>query len=77
MGSFDYTHQFKNEGQISASLLYEYTLLGGPTTNRNLGFPNTGIVFQDEFNTNDNPLNGFRFQTDYVFPDFKIGKREF
>nr|WP_299071065.1 outer membrane beta-barrel protein [uncultured Allomuricauda sp.] len=76
LGSFDYTHQFKNEGQISASLLYEYTLLGGPTTNRNLGFPNTGIVLQDEFNTNENPLNGFRFQTDYVFPDFKIGKLE-
>lgn len=76
LGSLDYTHQFRNEGQISASLLYEYTFLGGPTTNRNLGFPDTSIIFQDEFNTNDNPLNGFRFQTDYVFAPMPIGQFE-
>ena len=37
LGSFDYGHQFDNGSKISTSLLYEYTLLGGPTTNRNLG----------------------------------------
>ncbi|MEQ8809032.1 MAG: TonB-dependent receptor plug domain-containing protein [Imperialibacter sp.] len=37
LGSFDYSHQFDNSSLLSASVLYEYTLLGGPTTNRNLG----------------------------------------
>lgn len=40
-------------------------MLGGPTTNRNLGYPNTDLVYQDEYNTNDNPLHGIRWQLDY------------
>ncbi|WP_235940986.1 outer membrane beta-barrel family protein [Cyclobacterium roseum] len=65
LGSFDYSHTFENESRISSSFLYEYTMLGGPTTNRNLGFPNTDLVYQDEYNTNDNPLHGIRWQVDY------------
>ncbi|WP_226789104.1 TonB-dependent receptor [Polaribacter porphyrae] len=61
LGSFDYAHKFADESKLSASFLYEYTLLGGPTTNRNLGFPNTSEIIQDEFNTNDNPLFGTLF----------------
>jgi outer membrane receptor protein involved in Fe transport len=57
-------------------LLYEYTLLGGPTTNRNLGFPDTSQIIQDEYNTNDNPLYGTLFQLDYEFADFSFGKLE-
>ncbi len=76
LGSFDYTHLFKNNSRLTTSLLYEYTLLGGPTTNRNLGWPNTDIVYQDEFNTNDNPLHGIRFQADYVFQPFSFGTVE-
>lgn len=65
LGSFDYSHAFDNGSRISSSFLYEYTMLGGPTTNRNLGFPNTDLIYQDEYNTNDNPLHGLRWQVDY------------
>ncbi|MEM9143114.1 MAG: outer membrane beta-barrel protein, partial [Bacteroidota bacterium] len=76
LGSLDYAHTFLDNSTLSASVLYEWTLLGGPTTNRNLGFPDTDIVFQDEFNTNDNPLNGFRFQLDYSWRPFAWGVLE-
>jgi iron complex outermembrane receptor protein len=76
LGSFDYGHTFINSSKLSASLLYEYTLLGGPTTNRNLGFPNTTTILQDEFNTNDNPLYGIRFSLDYEWKPFSFGTLE-
>ncbi|WP_439130682.1 TonB-dependent receptor domain-containing protein [Polaribacter sp.] len=76
LGSFDYTHKFADKSKLSASLLYEYTLLGGPTTNRNLGFPDTTQIIQDEFNTNDNPLFGTLFRVDYEFANFSFGKLE-
>ncbi|SEI86978.1 Outer membrane receptor proteins, mostly Fe transport [Cyclobacterium xiamenense] len=65
LGSFDYSHAFDIGSRISSSFLYEYTMLGGPTTNRNLGFPNTDLIYQDEYNTNGNPLHGLRWQVDY------------
>ncbi|WP_349351613.1 TonB-dependent receptor [Flagellimonas sp. MMG031] len=76
LGSLDYTHTFNDSSELSTSLLYEYTLLGGPTTNRNLGFPDTSTVLQDEFNTNDNPLHGIRFQLDYRWTPFSFGQLE-
>lgn len=76
LGSLDWTHSFKNESELSASLLYEYTLLGGPTVNQNLGEPDRSILYQDEFNTNDNPLHGVRFQLDYKFKPFEFGVLE-
>lgn len=76
LGSFDYEHTFGNNSKLSTSVLYEYTLLGGPTTNQNLGQPDNTIVYQDEYNTNDNPLNGFRFQIDYVWKPFSLGTLE-
>ena len=76
LGSLDYNHRFKNKSKLSASLLYEYTMLGGPTENQNLGFPDNDILYQDEYNTNENPLNGVRFQTDYRFKPLAIGQIE-
>lgn len=73
LGSLDWVHSFQNEAELSASFLYEYTLLGGPTENQNLGEPDRSILYQDEFNTNDNPLNGVRFQIDYKFKPFDFG----
>ncbi|SHM83713.1 Outer membrane receptor proteins, mostly Fe transport [Cyclobacterium lianum] len=73
LGSFDYAHTFADKSRISSSFLYEYTMLGGPTTNRNLGFPNTDFVYQDEYNTNDNPLHGIRWQVDYLSKPTKWG----
>ncbi|UBM60192.1 TonB-dependent receptor [Marinilongibacter aquaticus] len=75
LGSLDYTHRFKGGGRWSNSFLYEYTLLGGPTINQNLPpiwASHTG-TYQDEYNTNDNPLHGIRFQSDYVFKPSKLG----
>lgn len=76
LGSLDWTHSFKNTSELSASLLYEYTLLGGPTVNQNLGEPDRSILYQDEFNTNDNPLHGVRFQLDYKLKPFDFGTLE-
>lgn len=76
LGSFDYARDFRNGSRLSTSFLYEYTLLGGPTTNRNLGYPDTSEIIQDEFNTNDNPLNGIRFKIDYALKEFPLGKLE-
>ena len=73
LGSLDYDHRFENLAKLNTSILYEYTLLGGPTTNRNLGHPNNTIVYQNEFNTNDNPLYGFRINLDYSFKPLGIG----
>ena len=77
LGSFGFRHTFNNQSEISSSLLYEYTMLGGPTTNRNLGWPDTGLVFQDEYNTNDNPLHGTRYLVDYKVRPFQFGVLEF
>ena len=76
LGSIDYAHTFYNKSKLSTSLLYEYTLLGGPTTNRNFSFPNIENLIQDEFNTNDNPLNGFRAQLDYILKPSTFGTIE-
>ncbi len=76
LGSFDYAHTFRNSSKLSTSFLYEYTLLGGPTENDNLGFPDNTISYQQEYNTNDNPLNGIRFQLDYAWKPFWFGQVE-
>ncbi|MEM9831293.1 MAG: outer membrane beta-barrel family protein [Bacteroidota bacterium] len=68
LGSLDYYHTFANQAKLSTSLLYEYTMLGGPTTNLNLSWPGLQDTLQDQFNTNDNPLHGVRFQADYMHP---------
>lgn len=73
LGSFDYSHKFNNDSKLSTSILYEYTFLGGPTENDNLGFPDNAIVYQREFNTNDNPLHGNRFNLDYQWKPFSFG----
>ena len=76
LGSLDYAHVFGDRSELSTSFLYEYTLLGGPTESDNQGFPDNGIVYQQEYNTNDNPLNGIRFQLDYAWKPFSFGQLE-
>lgn len=68
IGSLDYAHTWDNQAKLSGSLLYEYTMLGGPTTNLNLSWPGLQDTLQDQYNTNNNPLNGIRFQLDYSQP---------
>ncbi|MGY5353140.1 outer membrane beta-barrel protein [Wenyingzhuangia sp. IMCC45533] len=73
LGSIDYTHKFKNESKLSTSFLYEYTFLGGPTENDNVDTPAYKIIYQQERNTNDNPLEGIRYNLDYTFKPTSIG----
>ena len=68
ISSLDYTHTFDDQSQFKSSLLYEYTMLGGPTTNLNLSWPELTDTLQHQYNTNDNPLNGIRLQLDYAKP---------
>lgn len=75
LGSLDYQHTFADQSTISGSFLYEYTLLGGPTTNLNLSWPSLQDTLQDQFNTNDNPLYGIRIMADYAKP-LQFGKLE-
>ncbi|MEL7120839.1 MAG: TonB-dependent receptor [Bacteroidota bacterium] len=65
IATIDYTNTFKDNSQLSLSALYERTVLGGPTENSNEAFPNTENILQLQFNDNDNPLDGYRFQVDY------------
>ena len=74
--ALDYEKRFRNKSRLATSFLYEYTLLGGPTINRNIGFPNTSIVYQNERNSNSNPLDGIRYQLDYQFQPFSFGNVE-
>ena len=68
ISSLDYNHTFDDQSQLKSSLLYEYTMLGGPTANLNLSWPELSDTLQHQYNTNDNPLNGVRLQLDYVKP---------
>lgn len=66
LGSLDYTVNFRDSSDLKISALYERTILGGPTDNLNLAHPNIQDTLQLQFNDNDNPLDGFRFQIDHT-----------
>ena len=51
----------------------EYTLLGGPTTNQNISLSPSIGNYQDEYNTNDNPLLGTRINIDYSNIETNLG----
>jgi outer membrane receptor protein involved in Fe transport len=68
IGSLGYNHTFANKLTMSASALYEFTELGGPTTNLNMAFPELSDTLQDQRNANNNPLDGFRFNLDFSKP---------
>jgi iron complex outermembrane receptor protein len=73
LGSFDYGHKFNDKSKLSTSFLYEYTFLGGPTYNDNVDTQAYNIIYQQEFNTNDNPLHGVRYNLDYKWKPFSFG----
>lgn len=76
LGSFDYAHTFNDESKLSTSFLYEYTFLGGPTFNDNVDTPAYNTIYQQEYNTNDNPLHGVRYNLDYQWKPFSFGTIE-
>lgn len=66
IGSMDYTYIFSDNSILKLSGLYERTILGGPTDNANLAYPNTDEILQLQFNDNNNPLDGIRLKADFV-----------
>jgi len=66
IASLDYERDLGNDRKLAFSGLYERTVLGGPTDN--LIIPQVGSrdSLQYQFNTNDNPLDGYRFNLDYT-----------
>ena len=67
LGNLDYTHSFKNNSSLTASVLYEYDDLYGTTHNRNLNEPG-GEVKQYVQNPYEKPINGYRLKLDYAVP---------
>ncbi|MDB4297707.1 TonB-dependent receptor [Flavobacteriaceae bacterium] len=76
LASFDYTHKFEDKSKLSTSVLYEYTFLGGPTENDNVSGLDYATIYQQEKNTNDNPLNGVRYNLDYKWKPMSFGTIE-
>lgn len=66
IASLDYERDLGNDRKLALSGLYERTVLGGPTDN--LIIPEVGSrdSLQYQFNTNDNPLDGYRLNVDYT-----------
>lgn len=65
IGSLDYSFKLDDKSSLKLSGLYERTILGGPTDNVSLSWPNTSTTYQLQYNDNDNPLDGVRLQADY------------
>ena len=64
IGGLDYSWKINEQTTLQLSTLYERTLLGGPTDNASLAWPNIADTLQFQYNTNDNPLDGFRVKAD-------------
>ncbi|NND07885.1 MAG: TonB-dependent receptor [Saprospiraceae bacterium] len=75
LGQLGYDVMLANDYELSLSGLYERTILGGPTDNTNVGYPNVLDTLQFQFNDNDNPLDGVRLQVD-LSKKTTIGKWE-
>ena len=65
LGSFEYTHTFKNNSKLSTTAIYENANLYGNTINKNLELPNKITVFQLVTNPYTNPIEGYRIKLDY------------
>jgi ferric enterobactin receptor len=66
LGSFDYTHTFKNKSTITASALIERARLTGNTSNKNFNYPAKDFIYQEVYNPYSNPIDGYRFKLDHT-----------
>lgn len=66
LSTLDYTRTLANDRQLSVAGLFERSLLGGPTDNVILPQQGALDTIAYQFNTNDNPLSGYRFSVDYT-----------
>lgn len=65
IAALDYAFELTDKSSLKLAALYERTILGGPTDNVSLDWPNTADTLQQQFNDNDNPLDGLRLNADY------------
>ncbi|MCO6492317.1 MAG: TonB-dependent receptor [Phaeodactylibacter sp.] len=65
IAGLDYAYSFADKSALKVSGLFERTVLGGPTRNNNLAWPNVQDTLQRQLMDNDNPLDGLRLQLDY------------
>ncbi len=65
LGSFDYSHVFKNNSKLTASAIYENANLYGNTLNKNLDYSTSNTVLQMVTNPYSNPISGYRLKLDY------------
>lgn len=65
IGALDYSWELPKDASLDFGMLYEKTILGGPTDNLHLSYPGLRDTLQMQQNDNDNPLDGLRINLDY------------
>ncbi|ADB36188.1 TonB-dependent receptor plug [Spirosoma linguale DSM 74] len=73
--NLDYAHTFANKATLSAGALYEYDLIDGFTSNRNVNRNNYRDTLQYSYSTTNRPIQNFRANVDGSLP-FLGGKLE-
>ncbi|MCY7358637.1 MAG: TonB-dependent receptor [Rudanella sp.] len=65
--NLDLTQTFANKSKLTVLGLYEYSVLGGPLTNRDTREGSTDLSLSERSDERS-PLTGWRLQTDYSLP---------
>lgn len=76
VANLDFNHVFENKALVTVSALYEKTILGGPTKNKDVNPDDESVIYNDAVNEESNPLDGIRLKADYTLPVKKSGKLE-
>jgi outer membrane receptor protein involved in Fe transport len=63
----DFTQVFVNKTKLSVSVVYEYSVLGGPLRNQNNDEFTSALTLKERSDERS-PLNAWRLQTDYTIP---------
>lgn len=67
LANLNYDHTFSKKSKITFSIQYEGANLTGLTTNKNFTNVNRVLLLQQTNNPSANPLDAFRFKTDYTY----------
>ncbi|MFN3852165.1 MAG: TonB-dependent receptor domain-containing protein [Spirosomataceae bacterium] len=63
----DFSKVFANKSKFSATVIYEYSVLGGPLRNQDNVEPNGKLLLMER-SDETSPLNAWRLQADYAVP---------
>jgi outer membrane receptor protein involved in Fe transport len=66
--NLDYAHTFNNKATVNAGALYEYDLIDGFTSNRNLNQNNYRDTLQYSYSTTNRPIQNVRANVDGSIP---------